>query len=107
MVKTLTDADFAAEMEKTEGLYLVDFWATWCGPCQMMGPVVDLVAEKFEGKLSVGKVNVDENQQVAMQYGIMSIPTLLFFRGGNLVHKLVGLQPQPYLEDTIRYLLGQ
>ncbi len=107
MVQVITDADFETEVLQKEGLYLVDFWATWCGPCQMMGPVVDLVAEEYAGKLSVGKVNVDENQEMAMKYGIQSIPTLLFFRGGEVVHRLIGLQPKPHLEETIQYLLGK
>lgn len=107
MVQVITDADFETEVLQKEGLYLVDFWATWCGPCQMMGPVVDLVAEEYAGKLSVGKVNVDENQEMAMKYGIQSIPTLLFFRGGEVVHRLIGLQPKPHLEATIQYLLGK
>ena len=107
MVQVITDADFETEVLQKEGLYLVDFWATWCGPCQMMGPVVDLVAEEYAGKLSVGKVNVDENREMAMKYGIQSIPTLLFFRGGEVVHRLIGLQPKPHLEATIQYLLGK
>ena len=107
MVKTLTDDNFAQEVEQQDGLYLVDFWAVWCGPCQMMGPVVDMIAEEYAGKISVGKVNVDENRKTAAAFGIQSIPTLLFFRGGNVVHKLVGAQPKPHLEQTIQYLLGQ
>ena len=84
MVKTLTDSNFAAEIS-TEKLYLVDFWASWCGPCQMMGPVVDMIANEYDGKILVGKLNVDENRQTASEFGIQSIPSLLFFRNGKVV----------------------
>ncbi len=107
MVKTLTEGNFATEIDQNDQLYLVDFWASWCGPCQMMGPIVDTIAEEYDGKMKVGKLNVDENRQIAAEYGIQSIPTLLFFRHGNVVHKLVGAQPKPQLEETIQYLLGQ
>ena len=106
MVTTLTMENFTAEIASPD-LYLVDFWASWCGPCQMMGPIVDTVAAENEGKLKVGKVNVDENRDLAAEYGIQSIPTLLFFRGGRLVHQLVGVQPKPQLEQVIEYLSGQ
>ena len=106
MVKNLTDDNFTAEIEQSKEIYLVDFWASWCGPCQMMGPVIDTIAEEYAGKIAVGKVNVDENRQTAASFGIQSIPTLLFFRNGNVVHKLVGAQPKPHLEQIIQYLLG-
>ena len=107
MVTTLTESNFAAEVKESKQLYLVDFWAAWCGPCQMMGPIVDAVAEEYAGKISVGKLNVDENRSLALEYGIQSIPTLLFFRNGNVVHKAVGAQPKAQLEEIIQYLLGQ
>ncbi len=87
---TFTDANFDAEALKSETPVLVDFWAPWCGPCQMMGPIVEELASEYEGKIKVGKLNVDENGTVAGQYKVMSIPTFLVFKGGEVVDQLVG-----------------
>lgn len=94
---TLTDQNFDAEVIKSPTPVLVDFWAVWCGPCQMQGPVIEDVAKTMEGKVKVGKVNVDENPQTAGKYGIMSIPTLMVFKNGSVVKQLIGLQNK----DTI------
>ena len=84
---------------------IVDFWATWCGPCQMVGPMIDELAEEFNGKIIVGKVNVDENSDLPSQYGIRNIPTILFFKGGELVNKLVGAQSKAKLQEEAQKLL--
>ena len=81
---------------------LVDFWATWCGPCRMLAPVVEQVSEENEGKLAVGKVNVDDCPDLAMKFGVMSIPTLILFKDGQVVDKRVGYQPKNQLDDMIR-----
>jgi thioredoxin 1 len=93
-------------VDKAQGLVLVDFWAVWCGPCQMVGPIVDEIATEYNGKLKVMKLNTDENPDVAGRYGIMSIPTLLFFKGGQAVDKVVGAVPKKVLKDAIDRLLA-
>jgi thioredoxin len=94
-----------SEVEKAQGLVLVDFWAVWCGPCQMVAPIVDELATEYNGKLKVMKLNTDENPDIAGRYGIMSIPTLLFFKGGQPVEKVVGAVPKKVLKDAIDKLL--
>ena len=94
------------EVGKASGLVLVDFWAVWCGPCQMVAPVVEELACEYNGKLKVMKLNTDENPDVAGRYGIMSIPTLLFFKGGQAVDKVVGAVPKKVLKDAIDRLLA-
>ena len=93
------------EVCKAQGLVLVDFWAVWCGPCQMVAPIVDELASEYNGKLKFMKLNTDENPDVAGRYGIMSIPTLLFFKGGQPVDKVVGAVPKKVLKDAIDRLL--
>lgn len=93
---TLTDANFKDEI--SQGLVLVDFWAPWCAPCRMLGPIIDEVANEVEG-VKVGKLNVDENQQVASEYQVMSIPTVILFKDGEIVESMVGVRPkESYLE---------
>ena len=94
------------EVAKAPGLVLVDFWAVWCGPCQMVAPIVEELAAEYDGKLKVMKLNTDENPDVAGKYGIMSIPTLLFFKGGQPVDKVVGAVPKRVLKDAIDKLLA-
>jgi thioredoxin 1 len=94
------------EVGKADGLVLVDFWAVWCGPCQMVAPIVDELATEYNGKLKFMKLNTDENPDVAGRYGIMSIPTLLFFKGGQPVDKVVGAVPKKVLKDAIDRLLA-
>src|ERR1017187_1833340 len=89
-VLTFKDADFDSEVLKSEVPVLVDFWATWCGPCKMMAPTVDAIATEYAGKLKVGKVDVDESGGTAMRYNIQGIPTLLLFKGGRVVEMRVG-----------------
>ncbi len=92
-----TDADFEAKVLKSEKTTLVDFWAPWCGPCQMMGPIIEEVAKEAGDDFKVGKLNVDENQQTAQQYNVMSIPTIIIFKEGKPVKQLVGVQAKEAL----------
>ena len=101
----LSDANFDEEVIKAETPVIVDFWAEWCGPCRMIGPIVEEIAEEFEGKIKVGKLNVDQNQGTAAKYGIRSIPTLLLFKGGELVEQMVGVQPKNKVVECINKVL--
>lgn len=102
----VSSSTWETEVEKAQGLVLVDFWAVWCGPCQMVAPIVEEVATEYDGKLKVLKLNTDENPDIAGKYGIMSIPTLLFFKGGRPVDKVVGAVPKRVLKDAIDKLLA-
>jgi thioredoxin 1 len=100
-ILTGTDANFQAEVIKSDLPVLVDFWAPWCGPCLMIAPVVEELAETHKGKLKVVKMNVDENGQTPQTYGITGIPTLILFKGGELKEKLVGVLPKTKLNEAI------
>jgi thioredoxin 1 len=89
-----TDANFESEVLKSDAPVLVDFWAEWCGPCVRLGPTIAEIADELAGKAKIGKLNVDENPQVAMRYKVMSIPTVMVFKKGEIVRSLVGLQPK-------------
>ncbi len=102
MAKVFTDANFEQEVLKSDLPVLVDFYADWCGPCQMMGPVIDKLAEEYEGKFNIGKVNVDQNGTTAQAYKVMSIPTLLFFKNGEVVDKVMGAVAKATLEQKIK-----
>ncbi|MBT3351060.1 MAG: thioredoxin [Nitrospinaceae bacterium] len=97
----LTDENFESEVIDSETPTLVDFWAEWCGPCKIMGPAVEKIAEKFEGRVRVGKLNVDENRQMADRFGIRGIPSLFLFRGGKIVDQRVGVQSPTQIEALI------
>ncbi len=97
----LTDNNFNDEVLNSDKPVLVDFWAEWCGPCRMVGPVVEELAGDYEGKVKVGKVDVDSNPQVSMQYGIRSIPSLLIFKGGEVVDQIVGAVPKAHLQKQL------
>ncbi|MBS1652256.1 MAG: thioredoxin [Bacteroidetes bacterium] len=101
MALELTDSNFEELVLKSNKPVLVDFWAEWCGPCRMVGPVVEELAKDFEGKAVVGKVNVDENSDVSAKYGIRNIPTLLIFKNGEVVDKQVGVVPKATLSGKI------
>jgi len=101
MAKVFTDQNFEQEVLSSQKPVLVDFWAPWCGPCQMMGPIIEELAEELEGKVVVGKLNVDENPQMAQKYGIMGIPTLLVFKNGQVVEQFVGVQPKEVLKQAL------
>ena len=101
MALEITDANFQEVVLNSDKPVLVDFWAPWCGPCRTVGPIVDELATELEGKVVVGKVNVDTNSETAQTYGIRSIPTLLVFRNGELVDKLVGAVPKSQLFEKL------
>ncbi|HEV8080808.1 MAG TPA: thioredoxin [Chitinophagaceae bacterium] len=94
MAHEFTDATFKAEVLDSEKLSVIDFWAEWCGPCRAIGPVIEELSKDYDGKVNIGKVNVDTNPQISMDYGITSIPAILFVKGGKVVDKLVGAQPK-------------
>ncbi|MCX5836725.1 MAG: thioredoxin [Deltaproteobacteria bacterium] len=98
----LTDSNFEQEVLKSEKPVLVDFWASWCGPCKAIGPVVEELATAFKDQVKVGKLNIDDNPNAAKTYGVMSIPTLVLFKGGNVIDKVIGLVPKGRLEELIR-----
>ena len=97
----VTDASFASEIEQANGLVLVDFWATWCGPCQIVAPVLEQLAGEYAGRAKVAKVDVDANQATAMRFNVRSIPTLLFFKDGRHVDTVVGAVPKAHLAGRI------
>ncbi len=94
MAKEFTDDNFQLEVLDSDKLSMIDFWAEWCGPCRAIGPVVEELSKEFEGRVNIGKVNVDHNPQLSMNYGITSIPAILFIKNGQVVDKLVGAQPK-------------
>lgn len=101
-IKELTDSNFEAEVLKAELPTLVDFWAVWCGPCKVIAPMVDALADEYQGKLKVAKMDVDRHQIVPQQYSIRSIPTLLLFKGGKVVGQFVGTMQRAKLEAEIK-----
>jgi thioredoxin 1 len=97
----LTDSNFEAEVLKSDKPVLVDFWAEWCGPCKMIGPVVEELASEYEGKAVIGKVDVDSNPEISAKFGIRSIPTLLVFKNGEIVDKQIGAVPKTVLSEKL------
>ena len=100
-VKEITSLNFSDEVLKSDTPVLVDFWAEWCGPCRAIGPVVDEIANDYDGKVSVGKLNVDHENQLAMKYGVRSIPALLIFNNGTVVNQIVGAVPKNRITDIL------
>jgi thioredoxin 1 len=99
MVYKFDESNFDAEVLQSDIPVFVDFYADWCGPCKMMSPVIDKLAEEYEGKIKVGKVNVDENGDLAVKYGIMSIPNMVFFKNGEVADRVVGAIPKPAMKE--------
>ena len=94
MAKEFTDSNFQTDVLSSAKLTVIDFWAEWCGPCRAIGPVIEELSKEYDGRVNVGKLNVDHNPQVSMKYGITSIPAILFIKEGKVVDKLVGAQPK-------------
>lgn len=103
-MKVINKSEF--EAMKNDGMLLVDFFATWCGPCKMLAPVLEELAPKFEGKLNIVKVDVDKDSDLAMQFGIMSVPTMILFKDGQPIKQIQGFQPAPQLENLLNQLIG-
>jgi thioredoxin 1 len=100
-VKQTTDASFAQDVLQADGLVLVDFWAPWCGPCRAVAPVLEQIAAQYTGRVTVAKMNVDENPQTPGQYGVRSIPTIALFKGGEVVDGVLGAAPQPFFAQML------
>ena len=101
----VTSATFEAEVLKSEEVVLVDFWAPWCGPCKMLSPIIDEIADEYAGKVKIVKLNIDDSGDIATKYGVMSIPTLILFKNGDIANKTVGLQAKPALKKLIDSVL--
>lgn len=101
MALEFTDSNFQSTVLESDKLTVVDFWAEWCGPCRAIGPVIEELGKEYDGKVNVGKVNVDHNPNLSVQYGITSIPAILFIKGGQVVDKLVGAQPKAKFVEKI------
>ena len=101
-IATITDANFQSEIAANDGLSMVDFWAEWCGPCRIIAPFVEQLAQEYAGQVKVGALDVDSNQRTAAQFGVRSIPTVLFFKGGQVVDVVVGAVPKQALDRKIQ-----
>jgi thioredoxin 1 len=101
MIKELTDGDFHQEVEKSEIPYVVDFWAIWCAPCSMVAPIMEEIAKDFDGKIQVGKVNVDNEIKTANEFGIQNIPTIVIFKQGKEVERIIGAVPKEHIVEKL------
>lgn len=101
----VSDETFDAEIINSELPVMVDFWAEWCGPCRMVSPVVEELAKEYEGKIKVAKMDVDQNRQTPARFGIRNIPTLIFFKGGDVAQTIIGAQPKSSIEEQLKKLL--
>lgn len=104
-VLQVTDQSFEEEIVKSDMPVMVDFWAAWCGPCRMVGPTVEELAKEYQGKIKVAKMDVDQNHQTPARFGIRNIPTIMFFKGGEVAGTVIGAQTKSYLEEEIKKLL--
>ena len=105
MALEITDATFEAKVLKSDKPVMVDFWAAWCGPCRMVGPIIDEISEEYDGKAVVGKVDIDANQEFAAKYGVRNIPTVLVFQNGEVVGRQVGVAPKNAYSEALDALL--
>jgi len=103
---SVTDNDFADQVLQSDRPVLVDFWAEWCGPCRVLGPVIESLSQDYEGRVKVAKVDVDSSQQVAMQYGIRSIPTVMLFDKGQIVDTIIGVRPKSDYEKSLKRVIA-
>jgi thioredoxin 1 len=103
---TLTDKNFETEVLKSQVPVVVDFWAAWCGPCRLMNPIMDALAESFEGKAKIAKINIDDYDALASDYHIMGVPTLLFFKDGNLIDRTEGVVPEDAIAEKLSTLMA-
>ena len=103
---TFTDSNFDAEALKSEIPVVIDFWATWCGPCRMIAPIMEDLSAQYDGKVKIGKLDVDENQQVAIKYGVRSIPTVLIMKGGEIKDTIIGAVPKGTFVEKIEKVLN-
>lgn len=105
-IVTLTETNFAEEVTQSPTPVLVDFWAEWCGPCKMIAPILDEIASEYDGKLKIGKVNIDEQQTLAAQHGIRAVPTLLLFKDGEVADQIIGLKSKRDLKANVDRVVG-
>ena len=105
-IVNLTSASWDQEVTEYKGIVMVDFWAVWCGPCRMIAPTIEELAKDYAGKIKVGKLNTDENSEIASRFKIMGIPTIIFFKDGQKVDQIVGAVPKPQLKSKIDALLA-
>lgn len=103
----VTDATFEQEVLQSDKVVMVDFWAPWCGPCRILGPIVEELAAEYEGKVKIAKLNVDDNPYTASQYGVQGIPTLIFYKNGEPVGQIVGVQPKAALANVLDRLIDE